>query len=133
MSAIDVAGSGGADWAEIEARRSPDPDAGQIAAAFADWGMPTADALVQVRAALPLTPLIGSGGIRNGVDAAKAIRLGADLVGQASAVLEAALKGPEAAIAHFERMTRELRIACFCAGAPDLVSLKRVRLYMMPA
>lgn len=124
VAAIDVAGTGGADWAEIEARRSPDPDAPSIARTFAGWGLSTVEALTEVRAALPHLPLIGSGGVRNGLDAAKAIALGADLAGQASAVLGPALEGPEAVIAHFRRMERELRLACFATGSASLSALK---------
>ena len=96
--------------------------------AFADWGIPTTQAIVQVRQALPATPLIASGGIRNGVDAAKAIRLGADMVGQAAAVLHSATRSTEAVIAHFEVLIRQLRIACFCTGSADLAALRRAPL-----
>src|SRR5690606_35666094 len=79
VAVIDVAGSGGTSWAMVESERAKSESARQVAMAFADWGIPTADALVGVRQALPETPLIASGGIRDGVEVAKAIRLGADL------------------------------------------------------
>jgi isopentenyl-diphosphate delta-isomerase len=72
--------------------------------------------------------VIASGGIRSGLDAAKAIRLGADMVGQAAGVLRAALDSPEAVIAHFEDRIEELRIACFCTGSANLQQLRQAPL-----
>ena len=128
VAAADVAGVGGTAWAAIEAERSLTEEDRAIAEPFADWGIPTPRALVEVRRACPGLPLIGSGGVRNGLDAAKAIRLGADLVGQAGPVLAAALVSPEAVLQHFHIMAQQLRIACFCTGAADLAALKGVRL-----
>ena len=125
-AAIDVAGAGGTDWAVIEAGRGRSDMDRRVAEAFRGWGLATPEALLQVREACPELPLIGSGGIRNGVDAAKAIRLGADLVGQAGAVLKAALQSPEAVVSHFEVMARQLRVACFATGAATLADLRRV-------
>jgi isopentenyl-diphosphate delta-isomerase len=96
--------------------------------AFAGWGIPTATSLVEVRAALPNVKLIASGGIRDGVDAAKAIRLGADLVGQAASVLVGATLSTEAVIEHFDVLIRQLRIACFCTGSANLAALRHARL-----
>jgi isopentenyl-diphosphate delta-isomerase len=128
VAAIDVAGAGGTAWAAIEAERSEDAADRRVGEAFQGWGIPTPQALAEVRAACPDLPLIGSGGIRDGIDAAKAIRLGADLVGQAGGVLAAALVSAEAVVQHFEVMARQLRVACFCTGASDLAALKDVRL-----
>lgn len=127
VAALDVAGAGGTNWALVEGERGTGrPRA--VAAAFADWGIPTAEAVTQVRAACPQVPLIASGGIRHGVDAARAIRLGADLVGQAAGTLQAAVTSTEAVMEHFSVMAEQLRIACFCAGAADLAALRRVPL-----
>jgi isopentenyl-diphosphate delta-isomerase len=76
-----------------------------------------------VRAACPETPLIASGGIRHGLDAAKAIRLGATLEGQAASLLPAAMKGTEAVVAHVEAFANALRIACLATGSKDLKAL----------
>lgn len=124
VAVIDVAGAGGTSWAAIEAERIADPVRRRAALAFSDWGIPTAEAIRQVREACPGVTLIGSGGVRDGVDAAKAIRLGADLVGQAAASLAAAEDCAQAAIAHFEGLIEELRIACFCTGSADLSALR---------
>ncbi|MWJ28617.1 type 2 isopentenyl-diphosphate Delta-isomerase [Halomonas sp. ZH2S] len=121
VAMIDVAGAGGTSWAAVEAERATQR---RVAMAFAGWGTPTAQAIRAVRQTLPETPLIASGGIRDGVDAAKAIRLGADLVGQAAAVLESATKSSQAVIEHFEVVIQQLRIACFCTGSADLRALR---------
>lgn len=128
VAALDVAGRGGTSWTAIEAERAGGARARAIAAPFADWGLSTPDALQAVRLACPDLPLIGSGGVRDGLDAAKALRLGADLVGQAGAVLAAALRSTEAVIEHFEIMAEQLRICCFATGATNLHTLKSARL-----
>lgn len=132
VQVIDVAGAGGTSWAAVEAERSRLSADRAVAMAFADWGIPTANSLIEVRAALPEVKLIASGGIRTGVDAAKAIRLGADLVGQAAGVLGSATLSTEAVVEHFSIMIRQLRIACFCTGSADLAALRRARLLTWP-
>jgi isopentenyl-diphosphate Delta-isomerase len=124
VAVIDVAGAGGTSWAAVEGARAPDPAQKAIAMAFQEWGISTADAIVDVRRTCPTTPIIASGGIRDGVDAAKAIRLGADIVGQAAGVLAAAIAGPDAIIAHVNVLVAQLRIACFCTGSADLKALR---------
>jgi isopentenyl-diphosphate Delta-isomerase len=128
VSVIDIAGAGGTSWAAVEGARADNPHMRAVAAAFHDWGIPTAVALEDVRAACPTTPLIASGGIKNGVDAAKAIRLGADIVGQAAGVLAAAIEGPQAVSNHFRVLIDQLRIAAFCTGSRDLAALKSAQL-----
>lgn len=128
VDAIDVAGAGGTSWAAVEAGRTDDPQTERVALAFRDWGIPTADAVRQVRGALPDVPLIASGGIRDGVDVARAIRLGADLVGQAASVLNAAVSGEDEVVAHFEAVIQTLRIVCFCTGSANLDALRSARL-----
>ncbi|MBC8649091.1 type 2 isopentenyl-diphosphate Delta-isomerase [Pseudomonas sp. MTM4] len=123
VSVIDVAGAGGTSWAAVEAERTLDPQQRAIAQAFAGWGIPSAQAIASVRRACPDAHLIASGGIRDGIDVAKAIRLGADLVGQAAGVLDAALLGPQAVVEHFQVLIQQLRIACFCTGSADLAAL----------
>lgn len=125
---IDVAGAGGTSWAAVEAGRAPNERLRTIAETFREWGIPTARALVDVRTACPETTIIASGGIRTGLDAAKAIRLGANLAGQAAGVLPAALESADAVVAHFEDRIEELRIACFCTGSATLDDLRRASL-----
>lgn len=128
VSVIDVAGAGGTSWASVEAERARTPEQRAIAEAFAGWGLPTASAIQAVRAVCPDVVIIGSGGIRNGVDAAKAIRLGADLVGQAAGVLAAAMISPEAVVSHFSVVAAQLRVACFCTGSANLKVLRNAAL-----
>lgn len=127
---IDVAGAGGTSWSEVERFRQPTEQGARVAGAFADWGIATADAIRQVRAALPDVTLIGSGGVRSGVDVAKAIALGADLVGTARPALLPAVseRGTEAVIEGLEGYITELRVAMFCSGCGDLSALRALDL-----
>ena len=125
---IDVAGAGGTSWAAVEAERATDARAKEIAAPFRDWGIPTARAVADVRAACPSATVIASGGLRDGLDVAKAIRLGADLGGFAAGVLDAALLGGEALSGRLGVVVEQLRIACFCTGSRDLATLRRAPL-----
>ncbi|MGE0745375.1 MAG: type 2 isopentenyl-diphosphate Delta-isomerase [Rhodospirillales bacterium] len=125
VAAIDVAGAGGTSWSEVEAHRQPDPFVRKVAHGFAGWGIPTALAVAEVAAALPGVPVIASGGVRSGIDAATAIRLGAALAGTAAPVLGGATETADAVHERLRAMIEELRIAAFCAGAPDLAALRR--------
>ncbi|GHG22853.1 type 2 isopentenyl-diphosphate Delta-isomerase [Paracoccus aerius] len=128
VGVFDVAGSGGTDWAKVEAARAPDPAAARVAACFAGWGIPTAQAIRGARQAAPDATIIGSGGIVDGLDAARAIRLGADVVSLAGAVLASAIDGPEALLGQLDIVLRQLRTACFCTGSADLAALRQARL-----
>lgn len=124
VAAIDIAGSGGTSWAAVEGQRGSDERAQSLGDVFRDWGIPTARGIADLRNAYPDVPLIASGGIRHGLDGAKAIRLGANLVGQAAALLSPATQGTEAVIAHVKTWAEALRIACFATGSKDLDALK---------
>jgi isopentenyl-diphosphate Delta-isomerase len=128
VSIIDIAGAGGTSWAAVEAERAHTPRDAAIASAFREWGIPTAVSLRDVRAARPDATLIASGGMKTGLDAAKAIRLGADLAGFAAGVLPAALDGAAALASHIEVLVAQLRIACFCTASPNLDALRAARL-----
>jgi isopentenyl-diphosphate delta-isomerase len=124
VAAVDVAGAGGTNWATIEGLR--DPRAGAVAAAFRDWGVPTADALAGALAAAPGLPVIASGGLRDGVDAAKCLALGAVAAGLARPLLLAAQAGrADAALA---ALVAQLRIATWASGAPASCALGREHL-----
>jgi isopentenyl-diphosphate delta-isomerase len=124
VAAIDVAGAGGTSWALVESERALSERDRAVARSFAGWGIPTAHAIRDVRAHCTDTPLIGSGGIKDGITAAKAIRLGADLVGIAAGTLEPALISAEAVADHLNGVIDQLRIACFCTGSRDLDVLR---------
>ncbi|WP_251979127.1 type 2 isopentenyl-diphosphate Delta-isomerase [Salinicola avicenniae] len=128
VAMLDVAGAGGTSWAAVEGERATTAQQRAVAMAFADWGIPTAEAVRALRADLPHVPLIASGGIRDGIDVAKALALGADLVGQAAATLASAGDSSDAVIDHFRVVIEQLRIACFCTGSADLAALRHAAL-----
>lgn len=128
VTIIDVAGAGGTSWAAVVADRAPNEKARRTAETFRDWGIPTAIALTEVRRACPEATLIASGGMRNGLDAAKAIRLGADMVGFAGAILPQAVDSRESLRTRFETIIDELKIAAFCTGSDSLAALKHAPL-----
>lgn len=124
ISFIDVAGAGGTSWSQVEKFRSSDPVRRQAAEAFAGWGIPTTECIQTVRAALPGCALIGSGGLHTGVDAAKALALGADLAGFGRALLGPAVQSEQRLDEVLGRVEFELRTAMFGIGAADISSLK---------
>lgn len=130
VTMLDIAGAGGTSWAAVEGERAASPQARAVAMAFSDWGIPTAQALTELHQALPQVPLIASGGIVNGIDVAKALRLGADLAGQAAGVLGCATVSSEAVIAHFQVIIEQLRVACFCTGSGSLRDLRQAKLVL---
>lgn len=128
IAAIDVAGAGGTSWSEVEAYRQTNPHYRAIAHSFASWGIPTAISLQEVSQAVPDLPIFASGGIRNGIDAAKAIALGATLVGSAALVLEAATLNEKVVYEQFSTLLETLKIAAFCSDAANLSQLRQVKL-----
>jgi isopentenyl-diphosphate Delta-isomerase len=125
VRAIDVAGAGGTSWSLVESARADNDLQRQLGRTFADWGLPTAECLVQIRQSQPAIPLIASGGLRNGLDAAKAIGLGADLAGLALPFLTAADHSSAAVTALVELLLAELKTALFCTGSANLADLRR--------
>jgi isopentenyl-diphosphate Delta-isomerase len=121
---LDIAGAGGTSWAAVVADRAPTKRARQTAETFRDWGIPTATSLVDVRSFYPDAEIIASGGMRNGLDAAKAIRLGADLVGFAGSILKETVDSAESLRDRFEAIIEELRISAFCTGSSSLNALR---------
>ncbi len=119
VAAVDVAGAGGTNWALVEGRR--DAGAGSVAAAFADWGVPTAVALAEARAAAPDLELIASGGVQTGVDVAKCLALGARAAGLARPLLVAAQA--DRAGQALGTLIEQLRIATWAAGADEAAAL----------
>ena len=123
IAAVDVAGAGGTSWARVEQLvrygevRYP---------ALADWGIPTARALMEVRSALPDMPLVASGGVRTGMDAAKAIALGADVVAIARPLLAPAIDSSAAVVDLLGGVIEELRICLHCCGVDNVPALRRL-------
>jgi isopentenyl-diphosphate Delta-isomerase len=125
VAAIDVAGAGGTSWARVESERATDPLQRRLGKTFADWGIPTADCITTIRAVAPSLPLIASGGIRNGLDVAKAIALGADLVGLALPFLQAADESETALEQLTEALIAEISTVLFCTGSATLADLRQ--------
>ena len=132
VRAIDVAGKGGTSWYAVEASRAA--KAGQpVDVAFANWGIPTDQALIAVRQALPELALVASGGIRSGLDMAKAIALGADMAALGQPLLAPALESSGNVLKSLRAVIYELKVAMLCAGARDLNALRRAPLLRRPA
>lgn len=132
ISAIDVAGAGGTSWTQVEMHRISDPSRARIASAFRGWGIPTLDSLKLVQRAVPGMPIIASGGLKNGIDVAKSIALGASLAGMAAPFLKAATRSLEDTIQAVSEIEQELRICMFAAGATDIPSLQSIKLAIEP-
>ena len=128
IAAIDVAGAGGTSWSQVEMRRAPDKFMRQLAAAFVAWGIPTAESIVQVRQAAPGVHIFASGGLRDGIDVAKCIALGATLGGMAGPFLKAAAESTERAVDAIKLVLQQLRITMFSVGAADLARLQSTAL-----
>jgi isopentenyl-diphosphate delta-isomerase len=124
VAAVDVAGAGGTSWSEVERYRIAEPWRARVAQTFAGWGLPTAQCLVDARVAVPGGMLIASGGLRTGLDVAKALALGANLAGIAGPFLRAADRSPDAAGELARELVETLRIALFCVGARTLAELR---------
>lgn len=122
IAAIDVAGAGGTSWARVEQYvrygevRYPE---------LAEWGIPTVEALAQVRQTLPGVAVIASGGIRSGMDAAKALAMGADMVAVARPLLAPAIESVAAVVDWLQHFIDELLICLHGCGAPNLIALRR--------
>lgn len=123
IAAVDVAGAGGTSWARVEQLvrygevRYP---------AVADWGIPTAQALMEVRRELPGMPLMASGGVRSGMDAAKALALGADVVAMARPLLAPAIESTDAVVDVLGGFIEELKVCLHGCGAANLEKLRSV-------
>jgi isopentenyl-diphosphate Delta-isomerase len=128
IDGIEVAGRGGTDFAKIEAKRSKDISAIAVAQTFSEWGERTTDSLVNLYHVFPSLPLIASGGLRNGLDLAIALRLGASAGAMALPFLRAAVKGEREVRSLIERLKMELKTAMLLTGSPSIVHLKKAPL-----
>ncbi len=128
VAALDVAGAGGTSWSEVEYHRAPTAFHARVARSFADWGIPTAETLQMARRGAPELPIFASGGLRDGIDVAKCIALGASLCGFAGPFLRAAAQSPEALDETIRIIEKQLRISMLCTGAGTLTALRAVSL-----
>lgn len=123
VAAIDVAGAGGTSWSQVEMYRAPDEFLRSLAATFVGWGIPTADSIALVRQAAPEMMIFASGGLKDGLDIAKCLALGATLGGMAGQFLKAAAVSTENAIELMKLTHRQIQVTMFCAGAANLEQL----------
>lgn len=117
VAAVDVSGRSGTHWGKIEGFRSQDPIREQAAETFQSWGKETLEVLRDAKGLGLKYQLWASGGVRSGLDIAKCIALGADLVGVAQPWLKAALAGEQKLEELYQRLVFELRTALFCTGS----------------
>ncbi|WP_106495016.1 type 2 isopentenyl-diphosphate Delta-isomerase [Lentibacillus sp. Marseille-P4043] len=124
VSYVDVAGAGGTSWSQVEKLRSKDPLRKAAAEAFNSWGNPTKDCIVSVKSKLPDIPIVASGGMKTGVDAAKAMTIGADMVGFARQLLQGATESKEKVVQAMEQIEFELKMVMFGIGVQSIHELK---------
>ncbi|HUE99872.1 MAG TPA: type 2 isopentenyl-diphosphate Delta-isomerase [Anaerolineales bacterium] len=123
VQAIDVAGAGGTSWSQVEMYRAPDEFTRQLAATFVGWGIPTSDSILNVKKAVPDMTIFASGGIKDGLDIAKCIALGATLGGMAGQFLKAAAVSTEKAVEMMKLTKRQIEVTMFAAGVEKLEGL----------
>ncbi len=124
VAVIDVAGSGGTSWSQVEMYRVKSEVRRRVAATFVDWGIPTSEAIVAAKRGGNGLPIIASGGLRHGLDMAKCIALGASVAGMAGPFLKAAVNSVQAVLDEIEIATTELRIAMFGIGVDSIEALQ---------
>lgn len=133
VEGLELSGTGGTSWAAVEyhiAKEEGKRDQEHLGEAMWNWGIPTAVSLVETSQTTGLK-IIASGGMRTGVEMAKAIAMGAEAVGIARPFLEKAVEGPEALSAHIEDILLEFKTAMFLVGARNVDELKRVPVVVM--
>ncbi|MGM0365306.1 MAG: type 2 isopentenyl-diphosphate Delta-isomerase [Actinomycetota bacterium] len=127
VAGIDAAGSGGTSWVAVERHRSASPVLKKVASGFGQWGISTAESIAMVRSKSSDIPLIASGGIRDGLEVAKCIALGADIAGIALPMLKKASISVKALEDYIDELESGLRIAMFGIGAADISQLKNTK------
>jgi isopentenyl-diphosphate Delta-isomerase len=128
VAAIDVAGAGGTSWSQVELFRNKDEHRARVAGAFRNWGISTAESILEVRQAVPELPIIASGGLLNGIDIAKCLALGATMGGMAGPFLKVGVQSVEATVQLIEEFQREIEICMFATGSKDVAALMRSHL-----
>lgn len=123
IAGIDCAGAGGTSWAKVEAMCASDESFKRCGFIFGEWGIPTATSIGNVRTVDKNIPLIATGGLRSGLDVAKALLLGAQLGAMAQPMLKHAIISEEALFSFIEQTLYELRVAMFAAGARKVAGL----------
>ena len=124
ISAIDVAGAGGTSWSQVEMYRAPNEFTRELAATFVGWGIPTAESILNIKKAVPDMTVFASGGIKDGLDIAKCIALGATLGGMAGQFLKAAAISTKSAVQMIKLTKKQIEVTMFAAGIGKLRELQ---------
>ncbi len=122
---VETAGVGGTSWSKIESFRNEGERGRNLGDLFARWGVTTPESIVAVRAQMPQARIVASGGIRNGIEIAKALALGADVAALALPLLKAAEKSEDAVHEALLAIIEELRTAFFLTGSRTIADLKQ--------
>lgn len=125
IAGIEIAGLGGTSWAKIEGLRAVDSIQSELGKTFSRWGVPTAQSILICRQAFGNRVVIGSGGIRNGIEVAKALVLGADACAIALPFLKAAEQSTEAVVQAIQNVVEELKTVMFLTGSQNIAELHR--------
>lgn len=125
IAGVETSGAGGTSWSRIESLRTADPVQRGVGLTFSRWGVPTAESVAICRRVLPDRVVIASGGLRSGIEIAKALALGADAAAAALPVLRAASRSAEEAVQALQQLVAELRTAMFLTGCRTVADLRR--------
>ncbi len=123
ITAIDVAGAGGTSWSQVEMHRAPDEFTRQLAATFVGWGIPTAESILNVKKAVPDMTIFASGGLKDGLDIAKCVALGATLGGMAGQFLKSAAISTDNVVEMTKLTKRQIEVTMFATGIGKLEDL----------
>jgi isopentenyl-diphosphate delta-isomerase len=128
VAAIDTAGAGGTSWSQVEMYRAKNEEQRKLAEAFNDWGIPTSEVIKNIIEVAPNVKIIATGGLRNGVDIAKCIALGACMGGMASPFLKSASQSIEETVRLIKLLREQLLICMFATGSRTLNQLRQNKL-----
>ncbi|MBW2609504.1 MAG: type 2 isopentenyl-diphosphate Delta-isomerase [Deltaproteobacteria bacterium] len=123
-SMLDISGAGGTSWVKVT-RYLKEDSIKKFGSNFDDWGIPTVDSLIAVKEAVNDLPIIASGGIRNGIEIAKALALGASYAGMSLPLLSPAMESSEIVKKTIDNFIKEVKMAMFCCGVSNLRALRK--------
>ncbi|AFB21050.1 type 2 isopentenyl-diphosphate Delta-isomerase [Rickettsia canadensis] len=128
VKTLDIAGSGGTSWSQVEAYRAKNSLQNRIASSFINWGIPTLDSLKMVRKISKNVSIIASGGLKSGIDGAKAIRMGANIFGLAGQLLKAVDNSEYLVSEEIQLIIKQLKITMLCTGSRTLKDLTKAEI-----
>ena len=128
VKALDIAGSGGTSWSQVEAYRAKNSLQNRVASSFINWGIPTLDSLKMVREVSKNVSIIASGGLKSGIDGAKAIRMGANIFGLAGQLLKAVDTSEHLVSEEIQLIIKQLKITMLCTGSRTLKCLTKAEI-----